>query len=72
MRQVLTLLAAASCAMTLAASLPAHAGKAWDEIRAGVFAGRTIQPSQPGDRSEEGGNRLDCTQGPVRGMDHGA
>jgi sulfur-oxidizing protein SoxY len=31
--------------MTLAASQPAHAGKAWDEIRAGVFAGRTIQPA---------------------------
>jgi sulfur-oxidizing protein SoxY len=24
---------------------PASAGKAWDEIRAGVFAGRTIQPA---------------------------
>jgi sulfur-oxidizing protein SoxY len=45
MRRVSLLLAAASFAMTLAASLPAHAGKAWDEIRAGVFAGRTIQPA---------------------------
>ena len=26
-------------------ALPAHAGKAWDEIRAGVFAGRDIQPA---------------------------
>ena len=35
--------AATALALLLAASA-AHAGSAWDEIRAGVFAGRTIEP----------------------------
>jgi hypothetical protein len=38
-------LAAAMGTLSLAAAPPAQAGKAWDEIRAGVFAGRTINPA---------------------------
>ncbi len=37
--------AATGLGMTAAGTLPASAGKAWDEIRAGVFAGRDIQPA---------------------------
>lgn len=42
-REMLAL--AATLAMIAAATLPASAGKAWDEIQAGVFAGRAIQPA---------------------------
>ncbi len=38
-------LAAAVGTAVFAAAPPAQAGKAWDEIRAGVFAGRTVQPA---------------------------
>lgn len=47
MRRVSLLLALAAAVGTigLAAVPRAQAGKAWDEIRAGVFAGRTINPA---------------------------
>ena len=38
-------LTAAFGTMSLAGAPAAHAGSAWDEIRAGVFAGRTINPA---------------------------
>lgn len=40
----LTLALAAGLALTASVD-PASAGKAWDEIQSGVFAGRTIQPA---------------------------
>jgi sulfur-oxidizing protein SoxY len=42
---LLLALAAAIGTLSLGAAPPAEAGKAWDEIRAGVFAGRTINPA---------------------------
>jgi sulfur-oxidizing protein SoxY len=46
MRRVALIFAvAASLGLSIAASAPANAGKAWDEIKAGVFAGRPIQPA---------------------------
>jgi sulfur-oxidizing protein SoxY len=42
--QTLTLAAALGVA-SLAGAMPALAGSAWDEIRAGVFAGRAINPA---------------------------
>lgn len=46
MRRARPMLAlAAALGMIAAATLPANAGKAWDEIQAGVYAGRTITPA---------------------------
>ncbi len=42
---LILVLAAALGTMSLAGAPPAHAGSAWNEIRAGVFAGRTINPA---------------------------
>lgn len=44
-RAALLLAVLAGLGVTAPGTLPASAGKAWDEIRAGVFAGRTIQPA---------------------------
>jgi len=43
-RSVMPALAVAWC-LTICVALPAQGGKAWDEIQAGVFAGRTIEPA---------------------------
>src|SRR5687768_6716407 len=37
--------AAATAVALLFAASAAHAGSAWDEIRAGVFAGRSVKPA---------------------------
>lgn len=44
-RVALTLAFSAVVGVLAAVPLPAYAGKAWDEIRAGVFGGRAMQPA---------------------------